>query len=199
MDTRESILDAAEEVFVERGFSGASIKRIAESAGVAKSLLYHYFPSKKDLWQEVIHRRVRQAGLPGKLLETVASVSRDGLEAVREGRKHTTYFEFMRDNPQFVRMLAWLNAEREFPCEPPVDMKEGVLDRLAELQEKGIFRKDIDPRVFVIIFMAVSEVWFMSSDRIKAWLGEDIDRDGLGEEYMDAVGKILLEGMAGRR
>lgn len=197
MDTRETIMDAAEEVFVARGFSGASIKRIAEEAGVAKSLLYHYFPSKKELWQEVIHRRVRQARLPEKLIETVASVSRDGLEAVREGRRHTTYFEFMRDNPQFVRMLAWLNAERQFPCEPPLDMKEGVLDRLAELQKKGIFRDDIDPRIFVICFMAVCEVWFMSSDRIRAWLGDDLEGDGLAEEYMDAVGKILLEGMAG--
>lgn len=199
MDTRDTIMDAAEEVFVEKGFSGASIKSIAEIAGVAKSLLYHYFPSKKDLWEEVIHRRVRQARLPEKLMETVASVSRDGLDAIREGRKHTTYFEFMRDNPQFVRMLAWLNAEREFPCQPPLDMKEGVIQKLSELQEKGIFRSDIDPRIFVVCFMAVCEVWFMSGDRIRAWLGEDLDMDGFGEAYMDAVGRILLEGMAGGR
>jgi AcrR family transcriptional regulator len=199
MDTRGTIMDSAEEVFVARGFSGSSIKSIAEKAGVAKSLLYHYFPSKRDLWEEVIHRRVRQAGLPEKLLETASSVSSEGLDAIREGRKHTTYFEFMRDNPQFVRMLAWLNAERSFPCQPPPGMKEGVLDRLGELQDKGIFRSDIDPRIFVICFMAVCEVWFMSRDRIVAWLGEDLDGEDLSEDYMDAVGKILLEGMAGDR
>ncbi|MBN2587987.1 MAG: TetR/AcrR family transcriptional regulator [Candidatus Fermentibacteraceae bacterium] len=199
MDTRLIIMDAAEDVFVDRGFSGSSIKSIAERAGVSKSLLYHYFPSKKDLWEEVIHRRVFQSKLPEKLIETVSSVVDGGIEAFREGGKHTTYFEFMRDNPQFVRMLAWLNAEKAFPCDLPPGIREGVLGKLESLQKKGILRDDIDPRIFVICFMAVSEMWFMSKDRISAWLGEDVDADEMSREYIDAVGKILTEGMVGGR
>lgn len=190
-------MNAAEEIFVDKGFSGSSIKSIADRAEVAKSLLYHYFPSKKDLWEEVIHRRVFQARLPEKLMETVSSVVEEGVDAFRKRGKHTTYFQFMRDNPQFVRMLAWLNAEQAFPCDLPSGIRARVLEKLTGLQEKGIFRSDIDPRFLVICFMAVCEIWFMSGSRISAWLGEDTDTDEMRENYMDAVGKILIQGMAG--
>ena len=46
--------------------------------------------------------------------------------------------------------------------------------------------------------MAVCEMWFMSSDRIAAWLGDDINKDEMSEEYMDMVGRILLDGMVSR-
>lgn len=197
MSTRDIIMDSAEKVFVASGFSGSSMKSIAREADVAKSLLYHYFPSKRELWKEVIHRRVQQAGLPEKLIQTVSSVVNEGLDAVRQGRKHTTYFQFMMDNPQFVRMLAWLNAEQAFPLDPPVKMREEVLSRLEDLQQRGVFRDDIDPRMFVVCFMAVCEMWFMAGSRISAWLGEDMDTEEKSREYMDAAGRILLDGMAG--
>ncbi|MBD3278865.1 MAG: TetR family transcriptional regulator [Candidatus Aegiribacteria sp.] len=195
MAKREEIMDAAEEIFVENGFSGSSIKSIADRAQVAKSLLYHYFPSKKDLWEEVIHRRVFQSRLPEKLMDTVSAVVEEGVDAFRKRGKHTTYFQFMRDNPQFVRMLAWLNAEQAFPCDLPSQIRKGVLEKLKGLQDRGIFRSDIDPRFLVICFMAVCEIWFMSGSRISAWLGEETDTEKMRENYMDAVGKILIEGM----
>ncbi len=196
MNTRDKILDAAETIFVSRGFSGSSMKSIAATAHVAKSLLYHYFDSKRDLWDEVIHRRVSQARLPEKMVETVSSIVSDGLEAIRKEKKHTTYFEFLRDNQQFVRMLAWLNAERVFPQDAPLEMREEVIRKLGILQKKGIFRNDIDPRMFVVTFMAICEMWFMSRDRISAWLGEDMSKEEMSEKYIDAAGKILLDGMA---
>jgi AcrR family transcriptional regulator len=199
MDSRELILDSAEEIFVQKGFSGSSMHMIAQRAGVSKSLLYHYFKSKSDLWEEVIHRRVFQAHLPEKLIDTVSSIFDSGIDVFREGGTHTTYFEFMRDNPQFVRMLAWLNAEESFPCDLPGGMRRDVLQRLERLQREGIFRDDIDPRIFVICFMAMCEMWFMSKGRISAWLGEDTDPESMSEAYMDGVGKILLEGMTGKR
>ena len=112
MSTRDNILDAAEEIFVNKGFSGSSMKSIADKATVAKSLLYHYFASKRELWDEVIYRRISQANLPERMIEMVSSIASDGLDAVRKKKNHTTYFEFLRDNPQFVRMLAWLSAEQ---------------------------------------------------------------------------------------
>lgn len=199
MSTRDTILDAAESVFVSRGFSGASMKSIAERVEVAKSLLYHYFPSKKELWKEVIHRRVEQAGLQEKLIDTVSSVVDEGPDAARERGKHTTYFQFMMENPQFVRMLAWLNAEQAFPLEPPLKMREEVLTRLESLQASGVLRDDIDPRMFVVCFMALCETWFTSMGRISAWLGEDMKTPEKSREYMDAAGRILLDGMKVRR
>ena len=96
MSTRDNILDAAEDIFVNSGFSGSSMKSIAERAAVAKSLLYHYFASKRELWDEVIHRRITNARLPERMIEMVSSIASDGLEVVRTNKNHTTYFEFLR-------------------------------------------------------------------------------------------------------
>lgn len=49
-DTREHIIVAARELFAERGFDGATIRGVAEAAGVDAALIYHYFGSKQRLF-----------------------------------------------------------------------------------------------------------------------------------------------------
>jgi len=64
-DKAESILAAALELFVERGFHGTSVPSVAERAGVAAGTIYHYFASKEALvnalytrWKGTIGRHV---------------------------------------------------------------------------------------------------------------------------------------------
>ena len=52
---REAILEAASHVFLESGFEGASMAEIAARVGGSKATLYGYFPSKEDLFIEVMH------------------------------------------------------------------------------------------------------------------------------------------------
>lgn len=52
-DSRQRIIDAAAEVFMEEGYR-ASVERIAAKAGVARQTLYNHFPSKDDLFGEVV-------------------------------------------------------------------------------------------------------------------------------------------------
>jgi AcrR family transcriptional regulator len=52
-----SILDAAETVFATSGFNGASMREIAETAGVAQALIHYHFDTKERLLEEVIARR----------------------------------------------------------------------------------------------------------------------------------------------
>ena len=52
-NTREIILEAAKEGFAKKGYDGISIDEIARIAGVRKSLIYYYFPSKEALFEEV--------------------------------------------------------------------------------------------------------------------------------------------------
>jgi AcrR family transcriptional regulator len=56
----ERILDAAAKVFLERGFEGASIDEIAETARAGKPTIYARFPGKEALFAAVISRKVRQ-------------------------------------------------------------------------------------------------------------------------------------------
>lgn len=51
---REKVLRAGLELFGERGYHATSIAEIGERAGIAKSVLYHYFASKADLYKAII-------------------------------------------------------------------------------------------------------------------------------------------------
>jgi len=53
-ENEKAILEAAEEVFAEYGFAGASTGRIAERAGIPKANLHYYFPTKEMLYRRVI-------------------------------------------------------------------------------------------------------------------------------------------------
>ena len=56
--TRERILDAAEMLFAQRGFEGVSVRQIMSQADADVSLAYYHFKSKRDLFDQVMLRRV---------------------------------------------------------------------------------------------------------------------------------------------
>ena len=58
-DTKERILDAAEQLLAEHGFAGASVRAIASSAGVNLASINYHFGSKEALVQAVFERRIR--------------------------------------------------------------------------------------------------------------------------------------------
>src|SRR3954454_15097537 len=65
-DAREELLEAAAQVFAEKGFQAASVEEIAARAGFSKGAVYWHFDRKDDLFfallEERVDRRVREAG-----------------------------------------------------------------------------------------------------------------------------------------
>lgn len=55
-DVEERILDAASAMFLQHGFGGASLERIAEAAGAGKATLYSRYNGKEALFSEVVRR-----------------------------------------------------------------------------------------------------------------------------------------------
>ena len=55
-DIERAILDAAERVFAEAGFGGATMQAIADLCGLPKANLHYYFASKKQLYRRVVER-----------------------------------------------------------------------------------------------------------------------------------------------
>ena len=70
-ETRQRILDAADEIFVQRGIDGARMQEIADRAGVNKALLHYYFRSKSNL-ARAVWLRIASSFVPG-ILEMMAS------------------------------------------------------------------------------------------------------------------------------
>jgi AcrR family transcriptional regulator len=59
-DTRRAILEAAADLFLQSGYHGASIRRIADRAGVSPAAVYNHFPGKERLYFELLVERAPQ-------------------------------------------------------------------------------------------------------------------------------------------
>ena len=53
-ERRRQLLDRATELFTQQGYDQLSMAQIARGAGISKALLYHYFPSKRDLFEAAL-------------------------------------------------------------------------------------------------------------------------------------------------
>jgi AcrR family transcriptional regulator len=91
-ERRSQIMDTALKVFAEKGFSGTSIKDIAEAADISQGLMYHYFASKDALLKATIeyhsflpelrHILSDKVNLPAdQVLKEIANKFLDMLEA----------------------------------------------------------------------------------------------------------------------
>lgn len=54
--TRQRIMDAAQELILEYGFSATTVDKVLEAAGVSKGAFFHYFSSKRDLGRTLLER-----------------------------------------------------------------------------------------------------------------------------------------------
>jgi AcrR family transcriptional regulator len=54
MSRRETILEAATRLFAAKGFDGTSVRKIAEEAGLSVPGMFHYFPSKEEILNEIM-------------------------------------------------------------------------------------------------------------------------------------------------
>lgn len=58
-DSRQDLLDAAAELFIEHGFTATSTRAIADRAGLRQASLYHYFGGKEDILSDLLEGTVR--------------------------------------------------------------------------------------------------------------------------------------------
>jgi TetR/AcrR family transcriptional regulator len=190
--TRHALLEAAETVFLEKGFGNTALSEIARRAGVTKSLIHHHFGSKESLWQVVKQRRIDEyAGEQLAMLETSAP-SDDLLKNSIE-----LYFRFLKKNPQIVRILAWMFVERE-TGDCPMKHDELIQAGLRQIragQDAGILRADIDARFMLFTFLGIAQHWFQDRDHFIHDFGtEGLDGD-LDEIYLAAMVNIFLGGV----
>lgn len=149
-EKRRIILDAAVRVFAHKGFHTSRVGDIAEEAGVAHGLLYHYFSSKDEVLETIFRENW------ATLLERIHAVEESG-EPAREQLRHVAaiLLRTWRHEPDVVRVLV-----REIARSPEVQERIGELvkpieaiQRIVERgQQTGEFRADLDPRLAGIIF-----------------------------------------------
>ena len=181
-EKRRQILDAAVRVFARKGFHASRVGDIAEEAGVAHGLLYHYFDSKDAVLQAVFQENWNV------LLERIASVEETDEPAVAQLRHvGAIILRTWLHLPDVVRVVIQEFgrspelAERIGELAQPIDLIERVIARGVE---RGEFRQDIDSRVAAtIVYGGIDEL-------LTAWV---LDRLPAGEADVAAAENTFFE------
>jgi AcrR family transcriptional regulator len=113
ISTKEKILDAAEELFAERGYYGVSIRDITRHAGVELALANYHFGPKEDLFRHVIARRADENSAR-QIASLEAAIARagarpPGIEALVRAFCAPMFERTMRGGPGWKHYLKLLS------------------------------------------------------------------------------------------
>jgi AcrR family transcriptional regulator len=144
-DKRRLILGAAIRVFARSGYHGSRVGDIAEEAGVAHGLLYHYFSSKEEVLQTIFRENWGELLARFRSVEAADEPADEKLEGIAKILLRT-----WRNDPDLVTVMVREVARSRHLQEQVGEVGEAfaIVQRIVEAgQTEGLFRSDLDPRL----------------------------------------------------
>jgi AcrR family transcriptional regulator len=176
-ETRARVLEAAAEVFARDGFEGASLRRIADAAGIDIATLKYHVRDKPALFAEVYrdgYEHFQQA--LGPLLMRLP-LARDADELLLELRKlFERAYDYLEENQRFVRLWLFrlLQGPREV-LETEETIRAHVLSLISAaveiLRERGLLR-EIDVPVMAALMVTALPTLMLGAQARPGFLGE---------------------------
>ena len=187
--TKAVILEAAEEVFAEKGFAGASIRLISKKSRVSGSLILFHFQSKEQLYHEVKAAIIRRY----ELEEPTHINEEDPIELYIK-KWLAALFDFYRRNPTMVRLSNWGLLEGDMEPWPGEDELHHLFEsRLKKAQEKGEIRGDISPLHLSAMMVGMIHVWWEYHEH---YIGHSQgDPDEIDGRYLQEALDFVMRGM----
>lgn len=109
--SEQTILDAAEQVFLDKGYAAARTTEIANLAGVNHSMLHYYYRSKEELFNKVFDNKVHL------MIESFSFILEENLPFLEKMRLFVEiHFDFLLANPKlplFIINEVLINPERK--------------------------------------------------------------------------------------
>jgi AcrR family transcriptional regulator len=162
-EKRRTLLDAAVRVFARTGYHGSRVGDIAEEAGVAHGLLYHYFASKEEVLQTIFRENWGQLIERFRAVEAADEPAGEKLEGIAKILLRT-----WRNDPDLVTVMVREVARSPQLESQVVEVREAfaIVQRIVQQgQRDGAFRRDLDARLASwILYGGLEEVltgWVM--------------------------------------
>lgn len=154
-EKEQDIIKAAEDVFAELGFAGATTAELAKSAGVTERTLFKYFPTKFDLYKRILSGLLLSTIVPGHMSDLKERLLllkpnfKDWYTSILKAR-----WEAVSKEPKKLKLLLGaLLFSKEFAEIFGILWKTNLYDTSLEairyFQEIGEIRKDLDPHQIV--------------------------------------------------
>jgi TetR/AcrR family transcriptional regulator, fatty acid metabolism regulator protein len=193
VDKRRQILDAAIRVFARQGFHSTRVADIADEAGVAYGLVYHYFRSKDEVLNELFSERWSLLLAAIEEADAGDAPARDKLAAVA-----SFIVESYRHDPELMKVIIVevTRAANSFGRTHLPEIRqayESIARIVAEGQAAGAFRRDIDPTFASMSFYGAIE------QLLSGWIFELIPAsDADFESAKELVMATICDGLEAR-
>ena len=157
IDKRRQILDAAIRVFARQGFHSTRVSDIADEAGVAYGLVYHYFKSKDEVLNELFSERWSLLLAAIEEADSGGGTPREKLAAVA-----SFIVDSYRHDPELMKVIIVevTRAANSFGRTHLPEIRsayESIAKIVGDGQELGAFRRDIDPTFASMSFYGAIE------------------------------------------
>ncbi len=157
IDKRRMILDAAIRVFASQGFHSCRVSDIADEAGVAYGLVYHYFDSKDQVLNELFTERW---SLLLAAIEEIDGQANSGREKL--GGVASFIVDSYRHDPDLMKVIVVevTRAANSFGRTHLPEIRrayEMIAKIVADAQASGEFRDDVDPTIVSMWFYGAIE------------------------------------------
>jgi AcrR family transcriptional regulator len=190
-DKRRLILAAAVRVFARKGYHTCRVGDIAEEAGVAHGLLYHYFRSKDDVLECVFRETWADIVGAARRVEETDEPARDRLTGIAK-----ILLRAWKRDPELVTVVVREGLRSPDLQRRVAEIREAfkAIERIvARGQEEGEFRADVDPRLASVVFYGALE------EILTGWvLGSLPDGDQQIAAAERTVVEIVCGGLADR-
>jgi AcrR family transcriptional regulator len=174
---RERIIDTATRMFAEHGFSGTSVRKLAEACGCTKPALYYYFDNKETLFREVV--AIHMDRTSRMLAEAIDS---PGPVRVRVHASVAAFVQYAQAEPIVMRLLQRIETKPEEGA-PEVNImatRELHLQMISNLLQQGIasgqLRLDVAPADCALVFAGTLSFQFEMALARGVWDAQQIHR-----------------------
>jgi TetR/AcrR family transcriptional regulator, fatty acid metabolism regulator protein len=157
VDRRQQILDAAVRVFARQGFHSCRVSDIADEAGVAYGLVYHYFRSKDEVLDTLFLERWNV------LLDVISEI--DGQQIPTRDKLHAIagfIVDSYRRDPDLMKVIIVevTRAANSFGRTHLDRIREAyalIADIVAKAQAEGAFKREVTPEFAALAFYGAIE------------------------------------------
>jgi TetR/AcrR family transcriptional regulator len=196
---KNAIIEAAEELFSEKGFKKTTMQEISGKAELSKGTIYLYFKSKEELYLSVCIKGVAEFG--------------ESLDAAVKGKKglegkikavYLAYIKHSLEQPAIFRVLrdTFIEHVRDNLSKSTIEEISGIIRTWLEYEsgliqegiDSGIIDRNLDPYTFSL------SAWRLSTGLIELALLKEprvIDRKDLDRVFTESI-EILIKGARAR-
>ncbi|MFI0814995.1 TetR family transcriptional regulator [Streptomyces sp. NPDC021098] len=171
--SRRLLLEAARDVFAEKGFAGARVQDIADRAGVNKQLIAYHFGGKEGLYRELGREWLKRE-------ETFNDPAIPLDELV--GR----YLREAFADPRATRFNAWCGLDDAAPEEEPEDLSD-----LRRRQAAGEIAEDIDPAMAMLLYVSLVTAPIALPHAVRRFFDADPESPEFREHYAEQLRRIV--------